>query len=142
MELDDILNVLATSSDDERIEAIRDAVHAAAEQGADMPGLEAAAVDRFRELNEAAQQTIPSEDQLAAIEALVDVVEQIRAYNVACASQAEEARQRLSSLASRVVTGDDTDDDDTEGSFADTNSDDEDPDNPDDDSSDDSDSGD
>lgn len=136
MELDDILNVLASSSDDERVEAIRDAVRAAAEQGADMPSLEADAVDRFRELTEAAQESVPSEDQLTALECLVDVVEQLREHNVSAAAQADQARQRLSSLASRVVTGDGDGDegDEGDGSFAD-NQDDEDPedDNPDDD---------
>lgn len=134
MELDDILSVLASAGDDERAEAIRDAVRAAAEQGADMPGLEAAAVDRFRELTEAAEQTVPSEDQLSALEFLVDVVEQLREHNVNAASAAEQARQRLSSLASRVVT---TDDDgegeggEGEGSFADTtDEEDEDPEEP------------
>ncbi|MGW5819186.1 major capsid protein [Streptomyces noursei] len=112
MELDDILNVLATSTDDERPEAIRDAVRAAAENGADMPGLEAAAVDRFRELTEAAEDSVPSDDQLGALEALVDVVEQLREYNVNAQMAAEAARKRLSALAGRVVT------DDSNGAFA------------------------
>ncbi|MEW1679377.1 major capsid protein, partial [Streptomyces noursei] len=109
MELDDILGVLANADDDERVEAIRDAVRAAAEDGADMHGLEADAVNRFRELREEAEEEAPSEDQLAALEFLVDVVEQLREHNVGAQAQADEARRRLASLAGRVVSDDDVD---------------------------------
>jgi len=126
VDLDDILNVLATTNDDERVEAIRDAVRAAAENGADMPGLEAAAVDRFRELREEAEENTPSDDQLTALEFLVDVVEHLREYNVGTQQRAEEAQRRLASLAGRVVTEDSANDDGDEGdgAFADDSSDD------------------
>ncbi|WP_043242541.1 major capsid protein [Streptomyces violaceusniger] len=120
MELDDILNVLATTTDDERVEAIRDAVRAAAENGADMPGLEAAAVDRFRELREEAEDSTPNDDQLTALEFLVDVVEHLREYNVGTQQRAEEAHRRLASLAGRVVTEDGADE--GENTFADDSS--------------------
>jgi hypothetical protein len=133
VELDDILNVLASANDDERSEAIRDAVSAAAESGTDMSGLEAAAVDRFRELREEAEERTPSDDQLTALEFLVDVVEHLREYNVGTQQRNEEAQRRLASLGARVVSEDGADDDEGEGGqFADDSADDEDADEDDD----------
>jgi len=125
VDLDDILNVLANTNDDERVEAIRDAVRAAAENGADMPGLEAAAVDRFRELREEAEVSTPTDEQLNALEFLVDVVEHLRDFNVGTQQRAEEAQRRLASLAGRVVTEDDgVTDEEGEAGYANDSSDD------------------
>ncbi|MFB7906663.1 major capsid protein [Kitasatospora sp. NPDC056076] len=103
MELDDILEVISIATADEMSAAIQNAVRSAADNGADMMALESDAVMRFRTLQAQIEEGGSlSQEQLTALEVLVDVVEALRSYNLAALAAAEAARERLALLSGRV----------------------------------------